>query len=151
MAAADKVKIYDKFLKNQADDIISLSTAGLKVALATEASNAASLTLEFYTQITNALPTASGYTIGGQTIANVTVTEAGGIITLDGDDMSWTATGGSIAARYAIIYDDVAVGKPLVGFVLLDSAPDDLTAIDTQEFIIEWHANGILRFSADNT
>ncbi len=37
----------------------------------------------------------------------------------------WTASGGSITARYAAIYE---VGGDVLAFVLLDSAPADVTA-----------------------
>jgi hypothetical protein len=150
MAAADKVKIYNSFLKNEANDLIALSTNDIKVALVSSDSNAELLTLEFFTQITNELPTANGYTAGGQTLTNVVIAEAAGITSLDAENVVWTAINNTLSARLAVIYADTPVGKPLIGFILLDSEPADLAALVTQQFIIQWHVNGVIRFVADN-
>lgn len=67
------------------------------------------------------LPTASGYTAGGATLANSTVTEDDtnnvGICTWD--NPQWTATG-TIVARGAIVYDDTVsspVADPIVCYI----------------------------------
>jgi hypothetical protein len=39
----------------------------------------------------------------------------------------WTASGGSITARYAVIYE---VGGNVLCYALLDSAPADVSATD---------------------
>ena len=53
-------------------------------------------------------PTAgSGYTAGGQELPNVSVsTVTTNDAKFDADDVVWTASGGTIAASYAIIYND---------------------------------------------
>lgn len=148
--ASGKLKLYNKFQKNLASDVISLSTDSLKLAIVSSSSNAADLTLEFYTEITNELPTANGYTQGGEVISNITITEAAGITTVDGDNFDITATGGSIIGRHVVLYSDTSVGKCLIGVVLLVDPADDLTALDTQHFIVDWNANGIFQLSANN-
>lgn len=47
---------------------------------------------------------------------------------------SWTASGGSITARYAVIYE---VGGDVLAFVLLDNAPADVTATDGNPLTID--------------
>ncbi len=148
--ASDKLKLYNRFMKNEADGVIALESDTLKVVLLASTSNAATLTLEFYSQLTNELSTANGYTLTGIALANPAVTETAGVTKYDADDSAWTAGGGPIAARFAVVYDDTATGKPLVGYVLLDNAPADLTAVDTQQFLIQWHADGIFTLAANN-
>lgn len=70
------------------------------------------------------LSTANGYTSGGQTVTlalsgttSVTVTLSAPVV--------WTAAGGSIAARYAVLTES---GGNVLAYVLLDSAPADVTA-----------------------
>lgn len=146
-----KFKLYDKFQKNLANDVISLSTDSLKLAIVTSASNAEALSLEFYAQLTNELPTANGYTLGGEVIANITITEAAGVTTVNGDNVDILATGGAIVGRHLVVYSDTSVGKCLIGTALLVDPADDLTALDTQHFIVNWNANGIFQLSANNT
>lgn len=145
-----KLKLYDKFQKNLADDVISLSTDSLKLAIVTSASNAETMTLEFYSQITSELPTANGYTQGGEVIANITISEAAGVTTINGDNFDIIATGGSIIGRHLVLYSDTSVGKCLIGTFLAVDPADDLTALDSQHFIVDWNANGIFQLSADN-
>lgn len=66
------------------------------------------------------LATANGYTIGGNTLAGVAVTED------DGDDRAeivwnnttWTASGGPIGPTPgAVIYDDTVADDPIVGYI----------------------------------
>jgi hypothetical protein len=68
----------------------------------------------------NELPTANGYTAGGNILAGVAVTED------DADDRteivwnntSWTASGGSIGPTPgAIIYDDTDSNDSIVGYI----------------------------------
>lgn len=66
------------------------------------------------------LATANGYTIGGNTLAGVAVTED------DGDDRTeivwnnttWTASGGPIGPTPgAVIYNDTVADDPIVGYI----------------------------------
>src|SRR5687768_925703 len=98
-------------------------TDTFKVALFLSTSNigAASTT---YAGVTNEHANANGYTTGG--IA-VTLTLAGTTtVTVDiSTDPVWTASGGSIGARFAVIYE---VGGDVLAYCLLDSTPADVTA-----------------------
>ena len=84
--ASDKLKLYNRFMKNEADGVIALESDTLKVVLLASTSNAATLTLEFYSQLTNELSTANGYTLTGIALANPAVTETAGVTKYDADD-----------------------------------------------------------------
>lgn len=62
----------------------------------------------------------NGYSTGGVTMSGVSVTEddANDRTTVAwSTDPSWTASGGNIAAIGAIVYDDTAASKPIVGYI----------------------------------
>lgn len=80
----------------------------------------------------NEIANGNGYTTGGATIANDTVTTATNGHKYDSDDPAWTATGGNIPAwRYGVLYVSGSLwGKtsPVVGYFVGDSAPADVPA-----------------------
>ena len=82
---------------------------------------------------------ANGYTAGG-----IAVTIAlSGTTTLTVDSTTnpvWTATGGSIVARWGVLYE-VAGRVPC--YFLLDSTPADVTATDTNTLTITINASGV--------
>ena len=85
---------------------------------------------------------ANGYTAGGDTVAATFATSAG-TLTFDVADNVWTADGGSIVARYALLYNSSAGGtNDLIAYALLDNSPADVTATDTNTLIVTIHATG---------
>ncbi len=75
-----------------------------KVALTNTAPTAANATLADITQIA----AGNGYTAGGNT-TTMSVSETGGTTTLQGTEVTFTATGGAIATfRYYVLYNDTA-------------------------------------------
>ena len=88
---------------------------------------------------------ANGYTAGGATLANVTVnTVTTNDAAFDADDVTWTASGGSIAAGFAILYNDTDANDPPVAFVNFDGTQ---TAGAGTDFKLVWNASGILTFT----
>ena len=77
------------------------------------------------------------------TLTGVTWAQVAGTATFDADAAVFTASGGSIVARRAIIIDDTAAGDPLVCSALLDNTPADVTATDGNTLTITPHASGI--------
>jgi hypothetical protein len=77
-----------------------------------------------YAGLTNEHANANGYTTGG---ISVTLVLAGttSVTAVFSSNPVWTATGGSITARFAVIYE---VSGSVLAYVLLDSAPADVTA-----------------------
>jgi hypothetical protein len=82
---------------------------------------------------------ANGYTTGGIAI---TLTLAGTTtVTVDiSTDPVWTASGGSITARFAVIYE---VGGNVLCYALLDSTPADVTATTGNTLTVAANASGV--------
>lgn len=96
-----------------------------KCGLATSSSNlgAGSTT---YAALTGEVAQANGYTTGG--VAVTLVISGSTTVKVDFQtDPSWNASGGSIVARFAFVYE---VGGDIVCYCLLDSTPADVTATD---------------------
>ena len=148
--AADKWKIYDSFLEFMGDNTIDMDGDTFKVALYTSASNAATITNGDKAALTNEVANANGYTTGGNTLASVTWSQTSGTVTFDSADTVWTASGGSIVARYAVIYSDTSITDKLVAFSLLDNTPGDITVTDGNTLTIQMNASGIFTGSATN-
>lgn len=88
---------------------------------------------------------ANGYTTGGASLANVAVTTVTtNDAKFDADDVSWTASGGSIAASYGILYNDTDTDDPPVAFIDFGGSQ---SAGDTTQFKIVWNASGIFTFT----
>ena len=89
--------------------------------------------------------TGTGYTAGGATLANVAVTTVTtNDAKFDADDVTWTASGGSITASYAVIYNDTDVNDPPLAFIDFDGSQ---SAGDGTDFKIVWNASGIFTFT----
>jgi hypothetical protein len=138
---AATITIYPPFL----DSLRFVGSSTLKVALLASGYTYSSAH-DAYADLTNELSTANGYTNGGATLSSVTWSRSSGVLTLDAADVTWTASGGSIVARYAVIYVDATINsvvKPLVAYILLDDSPADVTRTDGQDFVLQFNASGI--------
>jgi hypothetical protein len=114
-----------------------IDTDTFKMALFQSTSNigASSTT---YAGLTNEVASANGYTTGGKTL---TMSLSGTTtVTVDCDDQTWTASGGSITARFAVIYES---GGNVLCYCLLDSAPADVTATSGNTLTVQINASGI--------
>lgn len=133
---------YNNFAAAISD--ITLRSATIKVTLHTSSYTFAA-THSVYADLTNELATANGYTNGGLT-ATPSWGQSGGVATFDLADAIWTASGGSITARRAVVR---AVGTfnsqvdPLIASVLLDTTPADVTATAGTQLKIQWNASGV--------
>jgi hypothetical protein len=104
--------------------------------------NAANTTLA---SITKTEISGNGYTAGGATLANVAVTTvATNNAKFDADDVSITASGGSIAASHGILYNDTDADDPPVAFLNFDGT---ITATDGVPLVVQWNASGIVTFT----
>jgi len=145
----------NSFTRDVGDGTLDLDLVGtaLTVALLTSTATVANLsaaTLFGSTGISaNELPTANGYTAGGILMTAVTWTLASSITTLDANDVSWTASGGSIVAKWAVLYANATLNgkvKPLVAYVDLDntSAGTSVTTTTGNALNLVWNASGII-------
>jgi hypothetical protein len=109
-----------------------------KMALFLSTSNLAASSTT-YAGLTNEHANANGYTTGG--IA-VTLTLAGTTtVTVDiSSDPVWTASGGSIIARFAVIYE---VSGSILCYCTLDSTPADVTTTDGNTLTVQINASGV--------
>lgn len=151
MAAAGKWKLYNAAKLGIGNGLIDLDGHTFKCALFTSASNANTLTNTLLGDLTNQVANANGYTTGGVTLSNVTWVNASGTITFDCDNPEWIASGGSITARYAVIYDDTAASDPLLCVCLLDTTPADVTATSGNALQIQINASGVFTLSGATT
>ena len=143
--AADAWKKYNRFPELLGNKIIDLDVDTIKCALYLSTSNAATVSNEGKASLTNEHANANGYLTGG-----VTLTPAwsfsSGTSTFDVSDAQWTAAGGSITARFAVIWDDTPttpVADPLICYSLLDNTPADVTATDGNLLTIQINASGV--------
>lgn len=143
---AGSVTLFRDFAQYAVNGTIDLAGDAIYCAL-----YSSSLTPDVETQgeladLAGALTTANGYTAGGAALASKTTLRAAGVMTFDAADVVWTASGGSITARYLVLYASVArdgFTNPLIGYALLDTTPADVTATDTNTLTIQWSASGI--------
>lgn len=142
--AAGTWQVYDQTEYKIGLKQINLSSDTLKCALYTAASNASDLTLNPCTlaSLTNQVATAFGYSVGGFTLTGVTWTNAAGVETLDSNNASWTAVGGAITAKYAVIYDSTT--NDLIAVCDLNVGDGTgLSATDGNPFTVQMSASGI--------
>jgi hypothetical protein len=148
MAAAGKWKLYEAAKLALANGDIDFDTHSFKIALFLSTSNCDTLSgATSVTGLTNQVATNYGYTQNSKAVT-LTTANASGTITVDETtNPVWTASGGSIAAHFAVIYDDTHASKQAVCVCLLDTAPADITATDSNTFTITMSASGLFTIS----
>lgn len=109
----------DKILKSQFD----FDSDTWKVALFLSTSNIA-VTSTTYAALTNEHAAANGYSTGGITVTFAFAGTTSETVSFVANPV-WTASGGSIVARFAVLYE---VSGDVVAYCLLDSTPADVTA-----------------------
>lgn len=152
--AAGKWKMYELARKRLADGTFDLDGNTFKVTLHTSLSNANTLSANsILADITNQLATANGYTAGGVTVA-ATWVQSGATVTFDTADAAWTAAGGAITARFAVLS---ALGtlnglvNPILAVCLLNVTPADESAADGNPFTVQMNAGGLFTLSGMTT
>lgn len=92
-----------------------------------------------YAGVTNEHANANGYTTGG--IACTIALSGTTTVTVDSStDPVWTASGGSITARFVLLYE---VAGNVACYALLDSTPADVTATDGNTLTVQHSASGV--------
>lgn len=120
------------------DGTFDIDSDSWKIALLLSTSNIGA-TSTTYAGLTNEHANANGYTTGG--IA-VTLTLAGTTtVTVSySTSIVWTASGGSIVARFSAIYE---VSGNVLCYCTLDSAPADVTATTGNTLTLTANASGV--------
>lgn len=120
---------------------VDFDTHTIKVMLCTSAYTPDLDTHRYKSSVTNEV-VGTGYTAGGATLANKTVTYTAGTntLTLDADDVVWPSS--LITARYAIVYRDTGTAATSPLLVLVNFGAD--VSSSNGPFDIEWDAAGII-------
>lgn len=92
----------------------------------------------------NELGSGSGYTTGGETLANqsVAIDDVHNEGVFDGDDEAWTSA--SFSAYHAVLYDDTHGSDALIGSIDFGG----IQTVTAGTFTISWAAEGIVNFTA---
>lgn len=142
-------KTYGSLIAKAFDKQIDWEGDTIKVALLTDSYTPNQDAHDYFDDVSAyEVANGNGYTTGGATIGNTTVSYNSGTntTTFDGDDVSWPAS--TITARYAVIYDSTpgsASTNPLIAYV--DFGSDQSSSSGT--FSITWSAQGIFTTTAD--
>ena len=121
------------------DGGFDLDTDTFLIALFLSTSNigAASTT---YAGVTNEHANANGYTTGGISLGALTLSGTQTVTVDDPADAVWTAAGGSITARFAVIYE--SAGNVLC-YCTLDNTPADVSATDGNTLTLAFNVSGL--------
>lgn len=152
---AGKWKVYESAKQYIGDGTIDLDANTFAMALFTSASNANTLAgLSTLSALTNQVANANGYTTGGVALGSITWTNAAGTMTFTSANAQWAASGGSITARYAVVYRTGTVNSvtnAILCVCLLDTAPADVTVTAGNTLTIQINASGIFNMSGATT
>ena len=94
---------------------------------------------ESYSDVSGDEESGTGYSAGGETLANQAVTQdnANDRADFDGDDVTWTGLDVG-TPNYAIMYDDTHASKWLI------AAWEITTVSNGGDYTLSWHGDGIL-------
>lgn len=125
--------LYDKAIGKFLDGSIDIDTDDIKIALCTSLYTPDAAAHDYENDLTNEVAGGTGY--ARVTLASVTWSEtSAGVFTFDSADPQFTASGGTITARYFVLLDTTpgTTGtNPLIGYGLLDTTPADVVIADT--------------------
>jgi len=139
MAAYQK---FNAFVENLAEKVHNLGSDSLKVMLTNVAPLATNSVKADLTEIT----AGNGYSAGGTAATISSSAQASGTYKLVLADVTFIASGGSMAPwRYAVLYNDTAAGKNLIGFWDYGSA---VTLAAAESFVVDFDATaGVLQLA----
>lgn len=124
-----------KLLNGQFD----LDSDSVKCALVTSASNI-SATSTTWAGVTSEVAAGNGYTAGGVTVSPLALAGTTSVTVKFGSNPTWTASGGSITARFAVVYE---VSGDVICYCLLDSTPANVTITSGNSLTIDATTNPI--------
>lgn len=129
--------IYDEFLEQLGNGLHDFSNDTLKVSLHTSSYVPDTETDTSQSSLGNEV-SGSGYSSGGNSVGNTSWSVSSGEATLNGDDVTFTADGGSITCRTAVLFNASAGGSnDVIAYTVLDSSPADVEAEDGESLIIQ--------------
>lgn len=137
--------LYNRFKANLFNGLIKLAGAGsdtIKCMLLT-GSHSFDADHDTKSQIVDNEVSGTGYTAGGATLANKSVTEsdANDKAVFDADDVTWVSS--TITARYAVLYDDTLTNDDLI--CCFDFGANKSSSAGN--FTISWQESGVIDLS----
>ena len=151
--AAGKWKLYEAAKRDFANGLHDFDTHTFRIGLFLSTSNANDLTLTnaYLADFTFQHAAANGYTQVAEAagkLVTITTAQASGTVTVDETtNPVWTASGGSIIARFAVIFNDSHASNQAVAVCLMDTTPADVTATDGNTLTITINASGLFTLS----
>jgi hypothetical protein len=135
--------IYNSFFTDSSKGNIDLDTDTFKLMLVTSSYTASKLHNR-RDDITNEVANGNGYTTGGATLANVTVTQddTNDLAKFDADDVSWA--GSTITARGAVLYKSRGGASSADELVKYFDFGSDQSSVGAA-FTVQFNASGILQ------
>lgn len=131
--------VYNSWIERMVEGA-NLGTDTFKMLLTTSSYTPNQATHDELADITNEV---SGNGYARATLGSVTSNLSSNVLTFDFADPVFTASGGSIVARYWVIFDDTMTNDPLVAYGLIDSTPADVTTTDGNTLTIQVNASGL--------
>lgn len=116
-----------------------IDTDSYKCALFLSTSNIGAASTTF-AGVTNEHAAANGYTAGGIAVSPLTLVGTTSVVVDWTTNPVWTASGGSIVARFAVLYE---VAGDVLCYCLLDNTPADVTATAGNTLTIDPPAGGV--------
>jgi len=130
---------FNSFVEAVAEKVHNLQADTLKVVLTNTAPVATNAILTDITQIA----AGNGYVSGGNTATLVSSAQTSGTYKLVLNDVTFTASGGSIATfRYVVLYNSSATNGELIGWYDFGTA---VNITDANSFVVDFdQVNGVL-------
>lgn len=131
---------FNSFVEALAEKVHNLGSDTLKVMLTNVAPVATNTQKSNLTEIA----AGSGYTAGGIALTGVTSSQTSGTYKLIADDVTFTASGGTMATfQYVVLYNDTATNDELIGWWDNGST---VSLVDGQSFKVDFSpTNGVLQ------
>ena len=139
---------FDSFKTNTINGtgFIDFDTDAIKVALVTSVTAPDINVHNFWNDFQANEVSGTNYTTGGTALATRTVNEAGGIVTYDADDITWSQSGAGFSnARYALLYKDTGTPATSNLVCFLDFSTDKGNIVG--DLILQLDAAGIFTLS----
>lgn len=128
---------FNAFVEHLAEKVHNLGADTLKVMLTNSAPSASNTVKADLTEIS----AGNGYTAGGSAVTITSSAQSAGTYSLVGNDVVFTASGGSIGPfRYAVLYNDTPTSPadPLIGWWDYGSS---ITLADGETFTVDFGAS----------
>lgn len=145
--AAGQWVVYNKAKKKIGNGTMSLAATTYRMTLHTSASNAGTLTLSTFSQLTSEVTEANGYSSSGKALTSEvwTVGASAGQYKFDVDDVVWTGTGGTIAGiKHAVIWISGASANARHLLCVSQLTSSQFTLSQNNTLTIQINAAGVL-------